>query len=94
MITIDIEIKHRNKAKKFFQNINDKLEDALFSIILKIPERFIPSFLMERIEKYIDKRTQELKQQITRQRWQQAHLEKAIDEIHSKQNIEKAPQED
>jgi len=66
----------------------------MFSIILKIPERFIPSFLMKHIEKYIDKRTQELTQQITRQRWQQAHLEKAVDEIHTRQNIEKAPQKD
>jgi len=91
---MNIEINRPNHFKNFLHKTHDKLEDALFSTILKIPERFIPPFIMEHIEKYIDKRTQELKQQITRQRWQQAHLEKAVDEIHSRQDIEKAPQKD
>lgn len=94
MITIDIEIKPKNKTQEFFLNTHDNLEDALFSIIQRIPDRFIPSFLMERLEQYIDKRTQELQEQITRQRWQQVYLEKAVEEIHSRQNIEKAPPED
>lgn len=94
MITIDIEIKPKSKTQEFFQNTHDKLEDTIFSIIQRIPNRFIPSFLMEHLEKYIDKRTQELQEQITRERWQQVYLEKTVEEIHSRQNIEKAPQED
>ena len=46
---------------------------------------------MERIEQYIDKRTQELQQQIIKQRWQQLALEKAVADIHDKK---KAPQEE
>lgn len=94
LIIINIEIKPRNKAQEIFHKIHDKLEDILFSIIQKIPERFIPAFIMDHIERYITKRTQELQQQITQQHWQQVYLEKAVEEIRSQQNKEKAPQED
>ncbi len=91
MIIIDIELKPRNRVQEFLHKICDKTEDIFFDIILKIPERFIPSFLMEHIEHYIEKRTQELQQQIIKQRWQQVTLEKAVADIRDKK---KAPQED
>lgn len=91
MIIINIELKPRNKFETFLHETYDKLEDIVFDIILKVPERFIPSFLMKHIEHYIDKRTQELQQQIIKQRWQQSALEKAVADIHDKK---KAPQED
>lgn len=91
MIIIDIELKPRNKVQEFLHKICDKTEDIVFDIILKVPERFIPSFLMEHIEHYIEKRTQELQQQIIKQRWHQVTLEKAIADIRDKK---KAPQED
>lgn len=91
MIIIDIELKPRNKVQEFLHKICDKTEDIVFDIILKVPERFIPSFLMEHIEHYIEKRTQELQQQIIKQRWQQVTLEKAVADIRDKK---KAPQED
>ena len=91
---MNIEIDKTNHFKNFLHKTHDKLEDILFSIIQKIPERFIPSFLMEHIERYIDKRTQELQEHITRQRWQQVHLEKAIEEIHLRYDREKAQKED
>lgn len=46
---------------------------------------------MEWLESYINKRTQELQQEILRKQWQQIHLEKAVEEIHSKQDKKKAP---
>lgn len=91
MIIIDIELKPRNRIQEFLHKICDKTEDIFFDIILKIPEHFIPSFLMEHIEHYIEKRTQELQQQIIKQRWQQVTLEKAVADIRDKK---KAPQED
>ena len=91
MIIIDIELKPRNRVQEFLHKICDKTEDIFFDIILKIPERFISSFLMEHIEHYIEKRTQELQQQIIKQRWQQVTLEKAVADIRDKK---KAPQED
>lgn len=46
---------------------------------------------MEWLETYINKRTQELQQEIIRKQWQQTYLEKAVEEIHEIQNIKKAP---
>ena len=91
MIIINIELKPRNKFETFLHETYDKLEDIFFDIILKVPERFIPSFLMKHIEHYIDKRTQALQQQIIKQRWQQVALEHAVSDIRGKK---KAPQED
>ena len=91
MILINIELKPRNKFKELIQTTLDKLEDTFFGIIVKIPEQYIPSFLMERIEQYIDKRTQALQQQIIKQRWQQVALKQAVSDIRNKK---KAPQED
>ena len=91
MIIINIELKPRNKFETFLHETYDKLEDIVFDIIIKVPERFIPSFLMKHIEHYIDKRTQALQQQIIKQRWQQVALEQAVSDIRNKK---KAPQED
>ncbi|MGN9057891.1 hypothetical protein ACTNA4_15915 [Bariatricus sp. HCP28S3_A7] len=91
MIIINIELKPRNKFETFLHETYDKLEDIVFDIILKVPERFIPSFLMKHIEHYIDKRTQALQQQIIKQRWQQVTLEQVVSDIRNKK---KAPQED
>ena len=95
MIIIEIEIKPRNRAKEFFDMIKDKSEDLMFSIITKLPERFIPSPLMQWLTAYLDRSTQELQQEIIRQQWQKVYLEKAVAEIHNRQqDTNKAPQED
>ena len=95
MIQIDIEIKKRNSSKEVFHKIHDKSEDLLFSIIQKLPEKFIPAFLMDWMEHYTNKRISELKQQIIRDRWHTIELEKAVDKISTKQQDKnKAPSED
>ena len=95
MIDIEIEIKPRSRAKEFIDNLQSKSEDIMFDVITKVPERFISSSLMQWITNYIDKRTQELQQEIIRQQWQNVYLEKAVSEIHDRQlDINKAPQED
>lgn len=95
MITINIEIKPRNRAKELLDRFQNKTEDILFSIITRIPEHLIPSSVMHWLTVYIDKRTQELQQDIVRQQWQKAYLDKALSEIHNmQQDTEKAPQED
>lgn len=40
---------------------------------------------MEWLDRYIDKRTQEIDEELIRIQWQQIHLEKAVEEIHEKQ---------
>ena len=95
MIIIEIEIKPRSRAKELFDMIKDKSEDLMFSIITKLPERMIPSQIMQWLTTYLDRRTQELQQEIIRQQWQKVYLEKAVSEIYDRQpDINKAPQED
>ena len=79
---IEIEIKDRNKFKDFFQKVRNKSEDLFFSIIQKMPERFIPSFIMERLARYTDRRINELKHQM--------YLQDAVNQIHK----DKAPTEE
>lgn len=95
MITIHIEIKDHNKTKEFFQNIHSKLEDLLFSIIQKLPERFIPSPLMNWLSRYLDRRINELKQESIKMTWQNMYLQEAVDDIRNRQNDrKKAPLDD
>lgn len=95
MITIDIEIKDRNRLKELFQNFHSRLEDLLFTIISKLPERFIPSPIMNRLSRYLDKRISELKQESIKQTWKNMYLQTAVDEIHTRQqDTKEAPSED
>lgn len=92
---MNYEIPPRNRAKDFSRQIYDKLEDFLFWILQKLPERFIPATLMHWADRYLDKRIQQLKQETIRQNWDKAHLDQALKEIHSRQQAkEKAPSEE
>ena len=82
---MNIELKDRNRIKEFFHRLHSRLEDAAFFIIQKLPEKLIPRFLMEWLDRYLDKRITELKQQTIKQTWQKLSLEKAIDEISNRQ---------
>lgn len=93
VITINIEIKNRSRIKEFSDNLFSRLEDMMFDIILKVPQRFIPSPVMEWLDSYTDKRIQELKQQSIRQSWENMYLKKALEEIRQK-DTEKAPADD
>ena len=57
----------------------------MFTIIQRIPERFIPSFVMKHIERYLDKRLNELKSQVIKCRWQEVELQKTVDKISNQQ---------
>jgi len=95
LIQIDIEIKDHNKIKEFFHRLHSRLEDIMFSIIQKLPERFIPHWLMNWLDRYTTKRISRLQQQIIKQRWQQDTLEKTISNIRSiNQDTKKAPSDD
>lgn len=88
---MDIEIKPKSKIKAFLSKLQDKSEDLLFSIVQKLPESFIPASFMNWLDRYIDKCIKKIQEDITRQKWQQIYLEKAIEEIHAEQDKKKAP---
>ena len=81
MIIIDIELKDRNHIKDFSHKLHSRLEDIAFSIIQRIPDKFIPQWLMNKFEKYLDKRISELKQETIKMTWQNMYLQEAVDDI-------------
>ena len=85
MIYIYIEIQKPNRFKDLLHKIYNHLEDLIFAIIQKIPEKHIPSFLMNWMEHYTNKRLSKLQSQIIRKRWQTIELEKTVDNIHQRQ---------
>lgn len=86
LVAIELKIEPRNKIQKFFHTIQSKLEDILFFIIQKTPEAFIPKFLMNWLDSYLTKRTQQLQQEFIRQQWRQVYLEKVVEELNIKQD--------
>ena len=81
MIAIDIELKDRNPIKEFLHKLHSRLEDIAFSIIQRIPEKYIPRWLMNWLEKYLDKRISELKQQSIKMTWRNMYLQNAVDDM-------------
>ncbi len=89
---VDIELKPRNQLKQFFHTFFNKLEDLMFIVFQKTPERLIPPFLMRWMDNYTRKRLHELEQDVIRQRWKKVQLEKTLEEIRSNnQGTKKAP---
>ena len=94
MIIIDIEIKDRNHIQEIFHKLHSRLEDIAFSIIQRIPEKFIPYWLMNWLEKYLDKRISDLKQQSIQMTWRNMYLQSATHEIHNRQQDAKEASSD
>ena len=85
MRIIYIELNDPNPFKDLLHKIFNRLENLMFSIIQKLPEKMIPHFLMDWMEHYTNKRLSELKQQIIRNRWHTIELEKVVNNIHNRQ---------
>ena len=85
MNIIEIEIKKHSFLKDFFHKLHNKLEDLLFKIIMKLPDRFIPSALMDWLDRYTTKRINQLKQQNIKQTWRNLYLQSAVDDITNRQ---------
>lgn len=81
---INIEIKKHNRLKEFSIRCHDHAENILFWIIQRMPERFIPNFLIDWLDRYTSKRIAQLKQQIIKDNWKEVGLEKALDDIRSR----------
>ena len=95
MIVIDIEIRKPNRIKELSQIFYNKLEDLIFSIIQKLPERLISHRLMDWMEQYLNKRISQLQQETIKQNWKNIYLQKAVSEIHNKQQeIKEASSDD
>lgn len=83
--------------KNIFKELNDikkicsKIENLFFDVIQRIPERFIPQFVMNQINQYLDKRLNEMQQQVIKYKWEQVELEKTVKNLHIAAEQKKAP---
>ena len=84
MIIIEIELKDRSRIKEFFHKLHNKSEDMMFFIIQKLPDKFIPSALMEWLDRYTTKRIRQLEMQNVKQTWRNVYLQKTVDDISKK----------
>ena len=84
MIKIDIEIKKRSIVEEFFHKLHSTSEDLLFRVIMRLPEKFIPSALMDLLDRYTTKRIRQLKQQNIKNTWRTIHLENVVNDINIK----------
>lgn len=82
---MNIEIKERNKLKESLSKLRSRIEDVTFSIVSKIPERFIPKSVMEWLNYYLDKRIRQLESESIKSTWRSIHLENLVDEIYDRQ---------
>lgn len=83
IIIRNIEVWERSKAKEFTNKIKSKAEDILFNIIEILPDKLIPEFLMNWMERYLEKRLAELKHEQVKGAWRQVELEQVVKEIRS-----------
>ena len=84
VIKIDIEIKKRSIVKEFFHKLHSTSEDLLFRLIMRLPEKFIPSVLMDLLDRYTTRRIRQLKQQNIKNTWRTIHLENVVNDINIK----------
>ena len=87
MIKIDIEIKKRSLVKESLHMLHSNLENLLFKLIMKLPDRFIPPFIMDWLDQYTTKRINQLKQQNIKQTWKNTYLQKVVNEINIRQQV-------
>jgi len=66
LIHINIEIKKPNRFRNISKKFFSKLEDFIFSIIQRLPDKLLPSILISWLNRYTDKRISELQHQIFR----------------------------
>lgn len=85
VILIDIEIKRRSIVKKFLRKLHSKSEDLFFKIIMKVPEKLIPSSVMGWLDRYTTKRINQLKQESIKNKWRNLYLQSAVDDISNRQ---------
>ena len=93
VIKIDIELKKRSIVKESLHKLHSTSEDLLFKLIMKLPDRFIPSTLMEWLDRYTTKRIRQLELQNVKNTWRNVYLEKVVNDINSRTQKE-APSND
>lgn len=70
-----------NYVNFVYISIYNKIEDIIFSILLRIPKSLIPGFILIRLKHYLYQRTNTLQCEIIRNHWKNIELETALEKI-------------
>lgn len=83
---MDYIIKKESKFQKALKQVRSKSEDVFLSGIMFLAKISKSEKLSRWIERYTEKKMQQLQQEIIRQRWDLITLQKASEAIHTTQN--------
>lgn len=64
--------------------LHNRIEDLMFSILMKLPDRFITPSLMNWLDQYMTKRLDSLQRQLIKDRWRTVELKKTLDKISNR----------
>lgn len=83
---MDYIIKKESKFQKALKQVRSKSEDVFLSGVMLLAKISKSEKLSRWIERYTEKKVQQLQQEIIRQRWDLITLQKASEAIHNTQN--------
>lgn len=83
---MDYIIKKESKFQKALKQVRSKSEDVFLSGVMLLAKISKSEKLSKWIERYTEKKMQQLQQEIIRQRWDLITLQKASEAIHNTQN--------
>lgn len=64
--------------------MHSRIEDLMFSILMKLPDRFLTPTLMNWLDHYTTKRLDSLQRQLIKDRWKTIELKKTLDKISNR----------
>lgn len=64
--------------------LHSRIEDLMFYILMKLPNRFITPTLMNWLDQYMTKRLDSLQRQLIKDRWKTVELQKALNKISNR----------
>ena len=64
--------------------LHSRIEDLMFSILMKLPDRFLTPTLMNWLDHYTTKRLDSLQRQLIKDRWKTIELKKTLDKIFNR----------
>lgn len=83
---MDYIIKKESKFQKALKQVRSKSEDVFLSGVMLLAKISKSKKLSRWIERYTEKKMQQLQQEIIHQRWDLITLQKASEAIHNTQN--------
>ena len=70
-----------NQDKGVIANMKDKIQEFIFNLIIKIPEDRLPQPVHAWALNYAHRKIDQLQQDIIRQRWKKADMEKELENL-------------